>query len=138
MARPVSVTTSPAAHVVRERLGATADALARVELRLAATREERDRALEDGRAAGLTWRELAAESRLASAQSAERIVRSRMARRRDDRLVTVEDGIRTIDLFAGAGGLSLGFHLAATPRPFVPVFAVEHDTAAARTFERNF
>ncbi len=47
-----------------------------------------------------------------------------------------DEVIRTIDLFAGAGGLSLGFHLA--DRGFVPVFAVEHDKAAAATFERNF
>lgn len=46
------------------------------------------------------------------------------------------DVIRTIDLFAGAGGLSLGFKLAG--RGFEPVFAVEADEAAARTFERNF
>ena len=44
--------------------------------------------------------------------------------------------IRSVDLFAGAGGLSLGFHLA--DRGFLPVFAVEHDQAAAATFERNF
>ena len=44
--------------------------------------------------------------------------------------------ITTIDLFAGAGGLSLGFHLADLGYP--PVFAVEHEPAAARTFERNF
>jgi DNA-cytosine methyltransferase len=44
--------------------------------------------------------------------------------------------ITTVDLFAGAGGLSLGFHLA--DRGFVPTFAVEHDHAAAATFERNF
>jgi len=44
--------------------------------------------------------------------------------------------IATVDLFAGAGGLSLGFHLA--DRSFTPVFAVEHDDAAAATFERNF
>ena len=44
--------------------------------------------------------------------------------------------ITTIDLFAGAGGLSLGFHLAEVG--FLPVFAVEHELAAARTFERNF
>jgi DNA-cytosine methyltransferase len=44
--------------------------------------------------------------------------------------------IPTLDLFAGAGGLSLGFHLA--DAGFTPVFAVEHDQAAARTFERNF
>lgn len=44
--------------------------------------------------------------------------------------------ITTVDLFAGAGGLSLGFHLA--ERGFMPVFAVEHDQAAAATFERNF
>lgn len=44
--------------------------------------------------------------------------------------------IRTIDLFAGAGGMSLGFHLA--DLGFMPVFAVEHDKAAATTFQRNF
>lgn len=44
--------------------------------------------------------------------------------------------ITTIDLFAGAGGLSLGFHLA--DLGFTPVFAVEHDRAAAATFARNF
>jgi len=44
--------------------------------------------------------------------------------------------ISTVDLFAGAGGLSLGFHLAG--HGFKPVFAVEHDHAAAATFERNF
>jgi hypothetical protein len=44
--------------------------------------------------------------------------------------------IRSIDLFAGAGGLSLGFHLADVGH--VPVFAVEHELAAAKTFERNF
>ena len=41
----------------------------------------------------------------------------------------------TVDLFAGAGGLSLGFALAGG---FDPVFAVEHDRAAAATFETNF
>lgn len=44
--------------------------------------------------------------------------------------------IRTIDLFAGAGGLSQGFHDAKLG--FQPVLAVEHDAAAARTFKRNF
>ena len=44
--------------------------------------------------------------------------------------------IATVDLFAGAGGLSLGLHLADCG--FTPVFAVEHDHAAAATFERNF
>ncbi len=44
--------------------------------------------------------------------------------------------ITTIDLFAGAGGLSLGFHLAGLG--FLPVFAVEHEVATAKTFERNF
>ena len=46
------------------------------------------------------------------------------------------EAITTIDLFAGAGGLSLGFHLAEVG--FLPVFGVEHDPAAAATFERNF
>jgi DNA (cytosine-5)-methyltransferase 1 len=44
--------------------------------------------------------------------------------------------IRTVDLFAGAGGLSLGFHLA--DKGFEPVLAVEHEIAAAATFQRNF
>jgi DNA (cytosine-5)-methyltransferase 1 len=46
------------------------------------------------------------------------------------------DAIRTLDLFAGAGGLSLGFEMAGSG--FTPIFAVEHDGAAARTFKRNF
>jgi DNA (cytosine-5)-methyltransferase 1 len=44
--------------------------------------------------------------------------------------------IRTIDLFAGAGGLSLGFEEAGLG--FEPVFAVEIDRAAAGTYERHF
>lgn len=44
--------------------------------------------------------------------------------------------IKTVDLFAGAGGLSLGFHQANLG--YEPVFAVEIDSAAARTFKRNF
>lgn len=44
--------------------------------------------------------------------------------------------ITSIDLFAGAGGLSLGFHL--SDLGYLPVFAVEHELAAAQTFERNF
>ncbi len=42
----------------------------------------------------------------------------------------------TLDLFAGAGGLTLGFHLA--DLGYLPIFAVEHDPAAADTFARNF
>lgn len=44
--------------------------------------------------------------------------------------------IRTLDLFAGAGGLTLGFQQA--DLGFEPVFAVEVDPAAAGTFKRNF
>lgn len=44
--------------------------------------------------------------------------------------------LRTIDLFAGAGGLALGFQEA--QRGFEPVFAVEIESAAARTFKSNF
>jgi len=44
--------------------------------------------------------------------------------------------IRTLDLFAGAGGLSLGFEQSGLG--YEPVFAVEHDGAAARTYKRNF
>ncbi|MDE0237699.1 MAG: DNA cytosine methyltransferase, partial [bacterium] len=49
--------------------------------------------------------------------------------------------IRSIDLFAGAGGLSLGFDLANDELEgirFEPVFAVEHDPAAALTYKTNF
>lgn len=41
-----------------------------------------------------------------------------------------------IDLFAGAGGLSLGFHR--SDLGFESIMAVEHDTAAARTYKANF
>lgn len=44
--------------------------------------------------------------------------------------------IRVLDLFAGAGGLSAGFHLA-SPR-LKTVAAVELDTAAAGSFEATF
>jgi DNA (cytosine-5)-methyltransferase 1 len=44
--------------------------------------------------------------------------------------------IRTLDLFAGAGGLTLGFEQANVG--FAPVHAIEIDAAAARTFKRNF
>ena len=44
--------------------------------------------------------------------------------------------VTSIDLFAGAGGLSLGFHLA--DLGYMPVYAVEHEAAAAATFARNF
>jgi len=49
--------------------------------------------------------------------------------------------LKTIDLFAGAGGLTLGFALAGQTRggpQFDTVFAIEHDSAAARTFKTNF
>ncbi|MHB1009962.1 MAG: DNA cytosine methyltransferase [Propionibacteriaceae bacterium] len=48
----------------------------------------------------------------------------------------VQKMIKTLDLFAGAGGLSLGFELA--NRGYEPVFAIEIDRAAARTFEDHF
>lgn len=44
--------------------------------------------------------------------------------------------IRTLDLFAGAGGLSLGFEMAGLG--FQSVFGVEIEPAAARTYKRNF
>lgn len=44
--------------------------------------------------------------------------------------------ISTLDLFAGAGGLSLGFERANLG--FAPVLAVEIESAAARTFKANF
>lgn len=39
-----------------------------------------------------------------------------------------------MDLFAGAGGMTLGF----TQAGFEPIFAVEIDSAAAKTYEANF
>jgi DNA (cytosine-5)-methyltransferase 1 len=50
--------------------------------------------------------------------------------------VQAANTITTVDLFSGAGGLSLGFHLA--DLGFLPIFAVENDHAAATTFKRNF
>ncbi len=47
-----------------------------------------------------------------------------------------EGVLRTLDLFAGAGGLTLGFDIADCG--YLPVFAVEIDPAAARTYKRNF
>ena len=44
--------------------------------------------------------------------------------------------IRTIDLFAGAGGLSLGFEQ--SELGYRPVLAVEIDAAAAGTYKRHF
>ncbi|MDQ1250444.1 MAG: cytosine methyltransferase [Actinomycetota bacterium] len=44
--------------------------------------------------------------------------------------------ITTVDLFAGAGGLSLGFEKSGLG--FRPRFAVESDSAAARTFKGHF
>lgn len=44
--------------------------------------------------------------------------------------------LRVLDLFAGAGGLTLGFHLASDR--FRTVGAVELDPAAAATYARNF
>ena len=49
--------------------------------------------------------------------------------------------IRCVDLFSGAGGLSLGFHHAnAVLRAvrYESVLAVEHNNAAARTYKANF
>lgn len=44
--------------------------------------------------------------------------------------------IRTLDLFAGAGGLSVGLH--AADKRFKPILAVEMDVAAAATFATTF
>ena len=49
----------------------------------------------------------------------------------------VKRKLKTIDLFAGAGGLSLGFALSSAAE-YDPVFAVEHDAAAALTYQTNF
>lgn len=44
--------------------------------------------------------------------------------------------LRVLDLFSGAGGLSLGFHRGSNR--FRTVCAVEHDLAAAATYAQNF
>ena len=52
-----------------------------------------------------------------------------------------EKVLRTIDLFAGAGGLTLGFDMAGPSggaAAYEAVLAVEHDAAAARTYKTNF
>ena len=49
----------------------------------------------------------------------------------------VKRKLKTIDLFAGAGGLSLGFALSSAAE-YDSVFAVEHDAAAALTYQTNF
>lgn len=40
----------------------------------------------------------------------------------------------TVDLFAGAGGLTLGFHQAG----FIPIVATDFDPYAAETYRKNF
>lgn len=51
-------------------------------------------------------------------------------------VVPMTQTIATVDLFAGAGGLSLGFEKSGLG--FRPRFAVESDSAAARTFKGHF
>lgn len=53
-------------------------------------------------------------------------------------LSTADPGSRlsVVDLFAGAGGLTAGFHNGSSR--YVTVRAVEHDTAAAATYAHNF
>ena len=46
-----------------------------------------------------------------------------------------EDTLRTLDLFAGAGGLTLGFEM--SDLGYLPVFAVEADPSAARKAGRH-
>jgi DNA (cytosine-5)-methyltransferase 1 len=47
-------------------------------------------------------------------------------------------GYRIADLFAGAGGMTLGFTDARFGGGFVPVFGVDNDAAAVRTHHANF
>lgn len=53
-----------------------------------------------------------------------------------------DDSINIVDLFAGCGGLTTGFHSFRAPgrddSPFRTVGAVEHDIAAASTYAANF
>lgn len=56
---------------------------------------------------------------------------------REPDIATERLSVRTLDLFAGAGGLTLGFDLATT-LDYVPVYAVELESAACRTYKRNF
>lgn len=46
--------------------------------------------------------------------------------------------LRLIDLFSGAGGMSLGFHDKRFGGGFTPVLALDNDRAAVRTHELNF
>ena len=49
--------------------------------------------------------------------------------------------LRTIDRFAGAGGLTHGFETAGRDSgtiAYEPVLAVEHDAVSARTYKSNF
>lgn len=43
---------------------------------------------------------------------------------------------RLLDLFSGAGGLTLGF--ARSGAPFEPIWAIDNDPAAAETYKQNF
>lgn len=45
---------------------------------------------------------------------------------------------RVIDLFSGAGGMSLGFTKASSTRAFKPVMALDNEKAAATTYAANF
>lgn len=67
---------------------------------------------------------------------AARLQRETLATGKHGVVTTTDKTISTLDLFAGAGGLSLGFEQAGLG--FEPVFAVEHDQAAARTYKTHF
>lgn len=45
---------------------------------------------------------------------------------------------RLIDLFCGAGGMSLGFANAAKRDEMKPILALDNDTAAAKTYAARF
>lgn len=45
---------------------------------------------------------------------------------------------RVIDLFSGAGGMSLGFTRADSPQAFRSILAIDNDAAAAKTYALNF
>jgi DNA (cytosine-5)-methyltransferase 1 len=49
----------------------------------------------------------------------------------------MSEGLKIIDLFSGAGGLSVGFHILSS-HSFIPVWANDYNVDACRTYNVNF
>lgn len=50
----------------------------------------------------------------------------------------MSESYKLIDLFCGAGGMSLGFHSGSLDRRFESVLAIDNDAAACATYNENF